>query len=176
MAGKNQVPERLINSRVYNDGNDLMGLANVELPEIAALVEEVAGIGISGKVESPTLGHFEAMSTKLSWNTITEKGLELCKQKSHSIEVRGSQQVYDAASGNYETVAVRVSMKVAPKTTTLGTFEPGATTGTEQEFSVTYLKVVVGGKTMVEIDPFNFVAKFGNEDALAQVRKDLGLN
>lgn len=176
MAGKNQIPERLINSRVYNDGNDLLGLANVELPEIASMVEEIAGIGIAGKVETPTLGHFEAMETKLAWNTITEAGMKLCAQKSHPIEVRGSQQVYDAASGNYETVAVRVSMKVAPKTTALGTFEPGATTGTEQTFSVTYLKVVIDGKTVAEIDPFNFVAKFGNEDLLAKVRKDLGLS
>lgn len=171
-----KVPERLINGRVYNDGNDMLGIANVELPEIVALSETTSGIGIAGEVESPTLGHFESMTTKLSWRTITSKALDLCQQKSHAIEVRGSQQVYDAASGAYTTEAVRVSMKVTPKSTTLGTFEPGATTDTEQEFEVTYLKVQVAGKTKVEIDKFNFVAKFGDNDVLASVRKDLGLN
>lgn len=171
-----KVPERVINGRVYNDGNDLYGVADVELPEIASMTETTSGIGIAGEVESPTLGHFESMTTKLAWRVPTAKALDLCQQKSHAIEVRASIQVYDAASGAYTTEALRVSMKVTPKTTSLGKVEVGATSDSEQEFEVTYLKVQIGGKTKVEIDKFNFVAKFGDNDVLASVRKDLGLN
>lgn len=174
--GTNQVPERLVNFRVYNDSNDLLGIATVDLPEIEAMSDTVSGAGIAGEVESPVLGHFSSMTTTFTWRTLEKAAMELSKQKAHAVEVRGSQQVYDAANGEYSTVAVRASMRITPKTVTLGTFEPGATTDTEQEFEVLYLKVFVGGKAVCEIDKFNYIAKFGDEDALASVRRDLGLN
>ena len=33
-AGSNKIPERLIGFRVYNDNNDLLGIATVTLPMI----------------------------------------------------------------------------------------------------------------------------------------------
>ena len=100
----------------------------------------------------------------------------LCQQKAHAVEIRGSQQVYDGTSGTYSTIPVRASMRIVPKTVSLGSFEPGSTTDTEQEFEVLYLKLFVNNKEMLEIDKYNYVAKFGTEDALAGVRSDLGLN
>ena len=47
MATGNKVPERLINFRVYNDGNDLLGVANVDLPSIEAMSDTVSGAGIA---------------------------------------------------------------------------------------------------------------------------------
>ena len=55
----NQVPEKLINFRVYLDGNNLIGVADVELPSIEAMTETVKGAGIAGEIDSPTLGHFD---------------------------------------------------------------------------------------------------------------------
>lgn len=175
-SGTNQVPERLINFRVYNDGNDLLGVATVDLPEIEAMSDTVSGAGIAGEVESPVLGHYSSMTTTFSWRTIENAAMTLSQQKAHAVEIRGSQQVYDAANGEYKTVPVRVSMRITPKTVTLGTFEPGATTDTEQEFEVLYLKVFINNKAKLEIDKYNYVAKFGDNDALASVRADLGLN
>ena len=174
--GSNQVPERLINFRVYNDSNDLLGIATVDLPEIEAMTETVSGAGIAGEVESPLLGHYGSMTTTFTWRTIESSAMELCKQKAHAVEVRGSQQVYDAANGTYSTAAIRVSMRITPKNITLGTLEPGATTDTEQEFEVLYLKVYVRNKEVLEIDKYNYKAKFGDEDILSSVRSDLGLN
>ena len=66
-------------------------------------------------------------------------------------------------------------MRITPKTVSLGTFETGSTTDTEQEFEVLYLKVYVNGVAILEIDKYNYIAKFNGVDQLAQVRKDLGL-
>ena len=154
-SGGNKVPERLVNFRVYNNSNDLLGIATVDLPEIEAMSDTVSGAGIAGEVESAAM--------------------KLAQQKAHAVEVRGSQQVYDAANGTYSTVPVRCALRVVPKTVTLGTFEPGATTDTEQVFEVLYIKLFVSGKEVLEIDKFNYVAKFGDHDALASVRSDLGL-
>ena len=175
MAGNNTVPERLIGFRVYSESGDLLGIATVDLPEIEAMSDTVSGAGIAGEVESPILGHFGSMTTTFTWRTIERKAMDLCKQTGHSVEVRGSQQLYNASTGEYSTASVRVSMRITPKTTSLGTFETGATTDTEQEFEVLYLKVYVNSLEVLEIDKYNYIAKFNGDDLLTRVRKDLGL-
>lgn len=176
MAGENRVPERLINFRVYNGGNDLLGIATVDLPELEAMTETVSGAGIAGEVESPLLGHYGSTTTTFTWRSIEPAAMVLAEQRSHLVDVRGSQQVYDAAAGVYSTVPVRAAMKIVPKTVGLGTFEPGATTDTEQEFEVLYLKLQINRRVVLEIDKYNFKAEINGYDALASVRKDLGLN
>lgn len=175
MAGNN-VPERLINFRVYNDSNDLLGIATVDLPEIEAMSDTVSGAGIAGEVESPILGHYGSMTTTFSWRTIERAAVALQAQKAHAVEVRGSQQTYDSANGIYGTVPVRASMRIVPKNMSLGSFEPGAATDTETEFEVLYLKLFINNKAVREIDKYNFVSKVNGVDDLAKVREDLGLN
>ena len=176
MAGSNQIPERLINFNVYGGDNTLYGVATVEMPTITAMTDTVKGAGIAGEIDSPVMGHYASMTTKLTWRTVEAAAMNLAKQEAHAVEIRGSQQVYDAANSQYSSVAVRASMKIVPKNVTLGTFDPGATTGTEQEFEVLYFKFFVAGKEVCEIDKYNYVAKFGDTDLLSTVRSDLGLN
>ncbi len=174
-AGQNQVPERLINFRVYNDSDDLIGIATVDMPEIQAMTDTVSGAGIAGEVETPVLGHYQAMTVTLNWRTVEKKAVELAAQKAHAVEVRGSQQIYDAANGEYSTVPVRAVMRLVPRNLSVGSFEPGSGTDTSTEFSVLYIKIFIDGKEVLEVDPFNYVAKFGDTDILESVRSDLGL-
>ncbi len=174
-TGTNNVPERLINFRVYNESNALMGIATVDLPELQAMSDTVSGAGIAGEVDSPVLGHYQAMSSTFNWRTIEQPGLELAKQKAHHLEIRGSQQHYDTASGAFVTVPVRVVMRAIPKNFSLGSFEPGSTTDSSTEFEVVYLKIFVNDKEVVEIDKYNFKTKIGDTDILESVRKDLGM-
>ncbi len=174
--GNNTVPERLINFRVYNNGADLLGIANVDLPELAAMTDTVSGAGIAGEVESPILGHFGSMTSTFTWRTIEEKAIDLAAQKSHMIEVRGSQQVYDASTGTYQTKAVRATMQVVPKNISLGSFAVGSTTDTETEFEVLYIKLYIAGKAILEIDKFNYKCVINGTDLLAGVKVDLGVN
>ena len=175
MASTNPINEKLVNFRVYNDAKDLLGIATVDLPELAAMTDTVSGAGIAGEVDSPVLGHFGAMSVTLHWRTIEAVAMQLAQQKAHHLEIRGSMQRYDAGAGVYSTVPVRIVVKGVPKTTSLGSFEPGSTTDTTTELECSYLKIVVGGKELVEVDKFNYIAKFGGADALQSVRSDLGL-
>lgn len=123
--------------------------------------------GIAGEVESPVMGHFGSMTTTLTWRTI-EKSATLAKPGSHALEVRGSEQVYDAANGVYSTVPIRCSMRVSPKNISLGSLEPGSTTDSEQEFEVTYLKLEVNKKEVVEIDKYNYIARFDGVDVFGE--------
>lgn len=175
MAGINDVPERLINSRIYVDGNTCLGTGDVDLPSIEYMTETISGAGIAGEADTPILGHLQSMTIGITWRTIEASNVRLAAMKAHSLDIRGSQQIYDSAKGEYKTLPVRVSVKAAPKSVQLGKFAVGATTDTKTELEVTYLKVDIDGKTEVEIDKFNYVAKFGGEDQLESVRKDLGM-
>lgn len=175
MAG-NKHPERLVNFRVYGESNAYYGIATVELPEIEYMSDTVSGAGISGEIESPVIGHISAMEMTLSWRTIMKEAMALADStKAHHLEIRGSEQEYDSATGTYSTIPVKVVVKAAPKTISLGSFEPGATTDTEQTFAVNYLKMTVNNEETLEFDPFGGKATVKGVNALDSVNRDLGL-
>jgi P2 family phage contractile tail tube protein len=169
----NPIPEKLINFKVFLEGKDLVGVADVELPKLEAMTETVSGAGIAGEVESPVLGHFGSMTTTIKFRTITGDVGTLARPAAHLIDFRGSLQVQDA--GQYKTVPVRATVKAIPKSVDLGSLEVGKPTGTANEFEVVYLKIYVEGKERVEIDKYNFIASFDGVDVLSSVRKDMGL-
>lgn len=170
-----KVPEKLINFRVYLDGADILGTADVQLPSLEPLTETVKGAGIAGEVESPLIGHLGSMTLTFNWRTIEKSVMVLSQPKAHALDVRGSQQVYDSENGEYKTAPVRVVVRAMPKNTSIGKFEVGTTTDTSNEFEIIYLKVFIDGKKEVEIDKYNYIYYISGEDFLAGVRADLGL-
>ena len=172
----NEMPTNLVNCRVYDDANALIGVATAELPQLQPMTSTVSGAGIAGEVEFPVLGHYQSMTVTLNWKGIEKEAFKLAAFKSHALELRGSQQVHDAGKSVIRTVPVRVVLRTVPKSLQLGSFEAGTKTDVTSEFEITYLKVHVDGKEVCEIDKFNFIAKFGGTDYLASVRKDLGMN
>lgn len=172
----NPVPEKLINFRVYyEDGTDLLGIADVELPKIEAMTETVKGAGIAGEVESPVLGHFGSMTCTINWRTVVKPTIGLAEPRAHNLDFRGAAQLYDAATGEYRTSSLKVSIRGIPKTTSLGKFEVGATADASNEFEVIYLKGSVDGKEIIEIDKYNYICRINGKDYLKGVRQALGL-
>lgn len=171
----NPMPEFLAGYRIYLDGKDLLGSADVQLPDLEPMKETVKGAGIAGEVESPVLGHFSPMTTTITWRIPVGHVITLAQPKSHLIDIRGSEQMYDSAAGEYKTVPLKVVMKIAPKKTAIGKLATGSPTDTSSEFGVTYIKILIDGKAVVEIDIYNFICMIDGEDYLESVRSDLGL-
>ena len=61
-----RVDESIINFALYEDANEYLGMAEVALPELVSLTQEITGAGIAGNVEAVILGHFKAMTTTLN--------------------------------------------------------------------------------------------------------------
>lgn len=171
----NQIPEKLINFKVYEGGSDLLGIADVELPSIEAMTETVKGAGIAGEIDSPVLGHFGSMSLKINWRTVVKSTVHLAQQKAHSLDLRGAIQTYNSGAGTYRAVPLKVVVKCIPKKTELGKLDVGVKGDASSEFEVVYLKLTLDGKEYIEIDKFNYIAKIGGVDALKDVRSALGL-
>ncbi len=169
------IPEKLINYRVYDDGNDLLGSTDVELPSIKSLTETLKGAGIAGEIDSPTMGHYASMEVTLNWRTIMKENTQISGTEVKHFDIRGSQQVYDAASKKYRSVSTRCVIEGTGKEIKLGKFDVGAATGTSTVLEVHYIKLEVDKEVILEIDKYNYIANIGGTDYLESVRSDLGL-
>lgn len=170
----NQIPEKLINFRVYENGSNFVGLVDAELPSLELMTETVSGAGIAGEYDSPVIGHYQSMTLSLSWRTPTGRLFALAAPKVHQLDLRGAIQVNDAANGQYRAVPLRVSLNCTPKNTEPGKLEVGSPMDSSSEFEVTYMKIWYDGTECVEIDKLNFICKIDGVDYLAAVRQALG--
>lgn len=176
-----EVAEKLINFRVYNSpdgggaGSVLMGMADIDLPDLESLTETISGAGIAGEIDSPVLGHFKSMSLKIKWRTMSDTVTELAVQKAHNLDCRGSIQEFSGLTGKYKNFPVKVIFKAIPKKMGLGKLEMGKPMDNESEFECIYMKLWISGKEKIEIDKYNYIAKFNSKDYLEGVRKDLGI-
>lgn len=170
------VPEKLINFRVYHDGNDFLGVADVTLPKMEAMTETVKGAGIAGEMDSPVLGHFKSMEVELNWRTLSENAVTLAQQRGISLDLRGAVQNYDSGSGEYITKAVKVVIRGVPKRLDFGKLDMGSPMDSKDTLECDYLKLSINGDTQVEIDKYNYICNIGGVDYLKEVRDALGLN
>ncbi len=171
-----KVPEKLINFRVYQNGADLVGVADVTLPSLEAMTETVKGAGIAGEIDSPTLGHYSSMELQLNWRTLEKSNVALAAPTGVHLDLRGAQQVYDSSSGKYIVRPVKCVIRGIPKSTELGKLDVGATTDTVTTIEVNYIKVTIAGDTILEVDKYNSITIIDSVDYMAEVRDALGLN
>ena len=170
-----QVPEKLINFRVYKDGADLIGLADVTMPSFDAVTDTVKGAGLAGEIDSPVIGHFKSMEVQLNWRTVTKDNSFLAKPESVNLDLRGAQQVYDSSTGKFKTSRLKVVVRGVPKKFEMGKLDMGASVGSSNTLEVNYIKVTLDDKDVIELDKFNYIYKVDGEDWLADVREALGL-
>lgn len=178
MAGKHEIPTVLNNFNVYNDAKSalLVGVADIELPEIEFLTESIKGAGISGEIEAVIQGHVAPMEATINFHAQSKNTIELCNSLyGQQLTCRSSIGAYDAASGAFGSIGDRLHMIIAAKNVALGKRETGSSLDAGITVSVMSLKYIVAGKSVLEIDPPNMVFKVNGTDILKGVKKDLGI-
>ncbi|GHV45271.1 hypothetical protein FACS1894204_03950 [Synergistales bacterium] len=170
----NIVPEKGINFSVYYEGEDMLGIAEGEFPNLEGMTETVKGAGVAGEFDSVTLGHFQSMTLSLTWRTTTSDFIKLAAQKAHNLYLYGAHQAYDAGLGEYRTNQLAVFVKAIPKTLNIGKLAVAEMTDTQSEFEVLYLKLDLNGRERIELDKLNYIYKVDGVDYLAGVRAALG--
>ena len=172
----NKMPEKLISHRVYLNGKDLLGVAEVQLPDLEAITDTIKGAGIAGEIESPTPGFYGPLNVTINWRTIDGNVMTLARPMAHHLEFRGAVQVYDAGLGTYSVKPQKVLVKAMPKKVGLGKHASGASQETSNEFECSYIMISVDGKIRFELDKFNFKCVVDGVDVLYEVREALGMN
>ncbi len=170
----NIIPERGINFKVYLDGEDLLGVAEGNFPNLESMTSEVKGAGIAGTIEDVVLGHFNSMTLSLTWRTTTDAFFKLQAHRTNNLDLYAALQNYDAGTGEYKTSQLHVFVKAITKTSNLGNLVVGDGMDTQTEFEIVYIKVELDEKERIEIDKVNYIHKVDGEDMLAEVRVALG--
>ncbi len=175
MAENALTPDKTINYRVYKDGNNQLGIATVDLPDLSYMTDTLSGAGIAGELDTAVIGHLQSMSLTINWRSVTPQALTLLKTEGADLIFRGSMQYLDNATNSLVAKGVKVTVKTLPKTVGLGSLEVGASAGTTSELEIIYLKIEVDDVETVEIDKLNFICKIDGTDLLADVRSQLGM-
>lgn len=169
-----RIDETIINFAVYEEATEYYGMAEVTLPEISNITQEVQGAGINGTLESVVLGHIEAMTMTMNFRTLTKNAIKLAEPRNHTLDLRAAQQEHDTVSGKTNVVKVKHVLVVKPKKLNPGKLaqaSPGEVSG---EYAVSYFASYINGEKVTEIDILNFIYFINGTDYLAEVRKALG--
>ena len=167
-------PEVIINYEVYEDAVNMLGSANVTLPDITNMTQNITGAGIAGEMESVILGHMSAMQMTINWRTVTNEVIKLAEQRRHNLELRVSQQYHDTTAARIGSTPVKYVVGAVPKRMNLGSLAPASPANAASEFSVVYLAAYIDGSKVTEIDPANYICIINGIDWLADVRSALG--
>lgn len=169
------MPEGVNSYDVYDEEANMMGTAEVQLPDFESLTVSVKGAGIAGDEEVPMKGLFGSQVTTLNWRSVTEAYFKLMKQnKAHALNLYSSLQEYDSATGETLDTQLHVYIKGRTKKSGLGKFTTGESQDASTEIETNYIKVEKEGREMIEYDKRNYVYKVMGEDQLAKVRNNLG--
>ena len=170
------ISEKLVNFRVYQDGNDLVGVADVDLTTLTAMTESIKGAGIAGEIDAPTTAHFGSMEATFNWRTLNKSNISLMAPKAYHFDLRGAQDAYDSSTGDVKQQKVKCVITGRPKELSLGKLDISASTGTANKFEVMYIKISVDGETLLEYDKYNFIYVVDGVDYAADIRDALGLS
>lgn len=169
------VPEKLVNFRVYDSlSQEMIGVADVELPAFEAMTESISGAGIAGEYDSPTLGHYGSQSLTIKWRMVTAHALQLLVPVQHRIDCRGAVQVQDPALGTVVPRSVRVEVRGLTKKAGLGSLKPGSPMESETEIECTAISVFVDNIPIIIYDKLAFILMIDGFDYLAAARVAMG--
>lgn len=170
MISNNYVPEKINDANVYLAGNKMIGTApSITLPEINMKTSTVAGMGINGELDSPTIGQFESMEQTINFNVLYSSAMDMLSPLSTvELTIRAAMQVYDK-TGGYDFKGLRVVERGRVKKFNPGKVEKSEGMDASVVIELTYFMVEVDGIKMIEIDKLNGVYIVNDQDMLAVV-------
>ena len=174
--GRKQIPNALIDAETYfNGSNDLAGISEVELPNIEYDTVTSEQMGLTAELQVPLMGHSKKLEAKIKMDCVDESILAINNGKSILVECKGAAQAMNRETHNADVYGIDATFKGLIKKMDGLKMKPSGKLETSIDLSVTYFKLEIDGKTVVEIDVLNNVNVIHGL-ANQAVRKYLGLN
>ena len=163
--------------RVYNENQDLLGIATLELPDIQYMTESLNGSGLGGEIETPVLGLTQSITVKATFMSQTTLALTMMDwTRSQLYECKSALQIGDPSTGGRDSIAYHVNFIGRLKGHTLGSLELGKKHENALEFEVTRLEVFYDSTEKLVIDKMQFIHRVNGKDLWAGVRSQIGLS
>lgn len=167
--------KQIRNGNVYIDGTSYLGdVKEVQLPEIKQKMDEQKALGLYGTKKLPS--GMESLESKIKWTSwlpeVIKKAANPHKQV--NLTFYGNYEIFGAAGLEAEKPA-KCIMRGTFENIPLGTSQPNQAMEVETAISVSYVKLVVDGEELFEIDIDNNIYIVDGEDLLATFRQNLGI-
>ena len=173
MAGKIQI-NRITNANIYLDGNNLLGRATeIKLPDISLIMQEHKALGMVGKIELPA--GFDKLEGEIKWNSFYQDVMRKTANpwQAVALQCRSSIDCYNS-QGKANQLALVTHLTVMFKKIPLGTFKQNENPEFSSAFGCTYIKQVVDGETLLELDYLANIFRVNGVDQLSTYRNNIG--
>ena len=165
---------KVFNARVYIDGLDFIGKAEeVELPKVKFKFADTKGLGLYAEAELPT--GLDKLEAKIKFNTVDPNFVALAADPftMRTVIVRAPYQVW-TQTGVSKTAPLKAEIRGFFKEYDTGKLKGRDSAEAEATLSVTYYKLEIDNKEIVEIDVMNNIYKINGKDILQQYRQAIG--
>lgn len=168
-----EIPTLLNNFNTYASGHKYVGVSSeTTLPNFEYLTETLEGAGIAGEIEEAVEGCFGSLESETSFQNIGEEYFHFLAQTG-IITYRGSMQVLNTGTQKNDYQSVVVATKGRVKSFELGTLKRGGKGEPKIVRELTYVKITINKKTVLELDKFNMIWKLNGVDRLQKVRSQI---
>ena len=157
---------------VYKGGKQLIGVAGeLTLPEVTNLTDTMEGAGTGGNMHIPVVGLLDDMEMQIGFMSLCEDTFSIMDPtEAADLTLNGALQGTNAGNGAVQYQPVSISVRGVLKKFTPGTMKSGGRMDSSVTLGLSYYKIVLGGKTMLEIDRLNGVYIINGKDVLKEVR------
>ncbi|MEI7411020.1 phage major tail tube protein [Pectobacterium aroidearum] len=173
MAGKIEV-NRITNANIYINGTNLLGRAQeIKLPDVSMIMQEHKALGMVGKIELPA--GFDKLEGEIKWNSFYREAMLAAANPYQSLvlQCRSSVERY-GSQGRIEEVPLVTYMTIMFKKNPLGTFKQHENPDFSSAFNCTYIKQVMNGEDLLELDYMSNIFMVGGVDQLNSYRANIG--
>ena len=152
----------------------LLGRAEeIKLPDVSAIMQEHKALGMVGKIELPA--GFDKLEGEIKWNSLYKDVAKTVANpyKAVQLQCRSNIETY-GAQGRLQEVSLVTYLTVMFKKNPLGTFKQHDNAEFGSGFSATYIKQVIDGDEVLELDYLANIFRVGGEDMLETYRANIG--
>ncbi|UTH76086.1 phage major tail tube protein [Chromobacterium sp. IIBBL 290-4] len=173
MAGKIEI-NRITNANIYINGNSLLGRAEeVKLPDVAAIMQEHKALGMVGKIELPA--GFDKLEGEIKWNSLYKDVAKIVANPFQAVQLqcRSNIETY-GSQGRLQQVSLVTYLTVMFKKNPMGNFKQHENADFSSAFTATYIKQVIGGEDILELDYMANIFRVAGNDMLDVYRQNIG--
>lgn len=166
---------RLTNANIFMDGGSMLGRAeSFNSPTVTFKQAEHKAMGLLGTVEY--MSGIDKLEGSIKWNSFYPEAMVKMANPFQAVrlQIRGNVEEYSGGSKIADKPAT-IYMTITPKNFPTGNFVQHDNVEIESSYGCTYLKVVIDGITVTEIDVEANIFKVNSVDLLAQYRQNLGI-
>ena len=167
-----QIPRVLKNFSLFVDGRGLAGtVSTLTLPTLTTKMEEYRGGGMDAPVEIDMgMEKLEASFELFDYDENILSLYGLADGGATQLTARGALR-----RDGQPAVAMIVNMTGVIKGMEPGDWSAGEQTTMTCQVALRYLKIVIGGRALVEVDKVNMIRKVNGQDQLATIRAAIGV-